>query len=231
MFGNRKQAPKSRHDRGEREKQMAPRQPKLDPDKEIVILQYAESKPSNLSKFKRWIGPLCVEKYGVLGTLIETGVLPVIPALAAPDMQVLDPDVDILGIEKARYLGEMKSRQSRVDEIENNTKRMFAFIWRHMSDESKEIVASQGGWDQIQQDYNIQLMWAAIVQTHQGGGMGVDIINPTQRPEDLHLHPAGTVRKHPRIPQALHGHIGGLCASHRRPGPTTTTVSGFHSCT
>ena len=46
-----------------------------------------------------------------------------------------------------------------------------------MSDESKEIVASQGGWDQIQQDYNIQLMWAAIVQTHQGGGMGVDIIN------------------------------------------------------
>jgi len=125
---------------------MAPRQPKLDPDKEIVILQYAESKPSNLSKFKRWIGPLCVEKYGILGTLIETGILPVIPALAAPDMQLLDPQVDVLGIEKARYLGEMKSRQSRVDEMENNTKPMFAFIWRHMSDESKEIVASQAGW-------------------------------------------------------------------------------------
>ena len=118
MSGNRKQAPKSRHDRGEREKPMAPRQSKPDPDKEIVILQYAESRPSNLSKFKRWIGPICVEKYGVLGTLIESGVLPVIPALAAPDMQVLDPDVDILGLEKARYLGEMKSRQSRVDEIE-----------------------------------------------------------------------------------------------------------------
>ncbi len=74
MSGNRKQAPKSRHDRGEREKPMASRQPKPDPDKEIVILQYAESKPSNLSKFKRWIGPLCVEKYGILGTLIETGI-------------------------------------------------------------------------------------------------------------------------------------------------------------
>ena len=37
---------------------------------------------------------------------------PVIPALAAPDAQVLDPQVDIFGIERARYLGEMKSTRS-----------------------------------------------------------------------------------------------------------------------
>ncbi len=52
MSGIRKQAPKSRHDRGEREKSMAPRQSKPDPEKEVMILQYVEGKPSNLSKFK-----------------------------------------------------------------------------------------------------------------------------------------------------------------------------------
>ncbi len=102
MSGIRKQAPKSRHDRGEREKPMAPRQSKPDPEKEVVILQYVEGKPSNLSKFKRWIGPKCVEQFGDLGTLIETNIVPVVAALPVPAAGAFDDANDPLGIIRAQ---------------------------------------------------------------------------------------------------------------------------------
>ena len=149
MSGNRKQAPKSRHDRGEREKPMAPRQTKQDPEKEVVILQYVEGKPSNLSKFKRWIGPKCVEQFGDLGTLIETNIVPVVAALPVPAAGAFDPMNDPLGIVRAQYMADMKSRQARVDEIQRNTKPMFAYSWMHLSDESKEVLSTQAGWNVI----------------------------------------------------------------------------------
>ncbi len=132
MSGNRKQAPKSRHDRGEREKPMASRQPKPDPDKRnchpavrgVQAIQLVQVQEVDRT-------PMC-EKIWHPGHSDRDGDPPVIPALAAPDAQVLDPQVDIFGIERARYLGEMKSRQSRVDEIENNTKPIRVHMEAHV---------------------------------------------------------------------------------------------------
>jgi hypothetical protein len=156
---------------------MPPRQTKQDPEKEVVILQYVEGKPSNLSKFKRWIGPKCVEQFGDLGTLIDTGIVPVVAALPVPQAGAFDDANDPLGIIRAQYMADMKSRQARVDEIQRKTKPMFAYIWMHLSDESKEVLSTQAGWNAIQAAYNIAGMWGLVVQVHQGGGNAQDQIN------------------------------------------------------
>ena len=75
-----------------------------------MILQYVEGKPSNLSKFKRWIGPKCVEQFGDLGTLIDTGIVPVVAALPVPQAGAFDDANDPLGIIRAQYMADMKSR-------------------------------------------------------------------------------------------------------------------------
>ena len=74
-----------------------------------------------------------------------------------------------LGIVRAQYMADMKSRQARVDEIQRNTKPMFAYIWMHLSDESKEVLSTQAGWNAIQAAYNIAGMWGLVVQVHQRG--------------------------------------------------------------
>ena len=176
-MSSKKNHGKARSDRPDREKSAPARPTKIDPADQVVILQYAEGRPSNLSKFKRWIGPKWIEQFGDLGTLIDTNVVPVVPALPVPGAGAFDDANDPLGIIRAQYMADMKSRQARVDDIQKNTKPMFAYIWMHLSDESKEVLSTQANWNAIQAAYNIAAMWGLVVQVHQGGGNAQALIN------------------------------------------------------
>ena len=153
------------------------RVPKSDPDREVVILQYHQGRPSNLSKFKRWLEPICIEKFGELGTLIATGDRPVVEELPDIDPANFGDVADPLGFARAERMSAIKSRQMKIDKIEENVKPMFSFIWRHLSEESKEKVATQQDWDNVQEAYDVERLWVMIGATHQGGGFGIEALD------------------------------------------------------
>ena len=64
-----------------------------------------------------------------------------------------------------------------MDDIQNNTKPMFAYIWMHLSDESKEVLSTQADWNAIQAVYNIAAIWGLVIQVDQGGGNAQALIN------------------------------------------------------
>jgi len=140
------------------------------PLEQTVILKYVRGKPTNLSKFTKWVGPKCVEKYGYLGKLIESGVMPTVDALEDPDNAELDPVNDPHGFSKARHMAKIKRKVDKEEQLVENMPLMFNFIYTHISEESKERLSLVQDWDLIYEEKDVLRLWLNIGLTHSGIG-------------------------------------------------------------
>ena len=136
-----------------------------------MILKFEEGRPSNLTKFKKWIGPQCVAKFGEIGLLIDRGEMPEIQPLEDPaDADLADAN-DPHGFVKAAHMPKIKFRESKLAKMEENQLPMYNYIWAHLSDESKDRLSRQDGWGQVEEDRDVLSLWLNIGMTHSGAGM------------------------------------------------------------
>ncbi len=104
-------------------------------------------------------------KYGMLGQLTKDDEYYVPPAINAGE--AFDEDE----FEENPYLRiqiveEVKSRQAMIMEMFKNRPKMFAEMWGHMSEESKDKVRQHPNWHLIQKEDDPLELWKAIKATH-----------------------------------------------------------------
>jgi len=120
---------------------------KKDPEA-IPVLKYGPS--NNYTVFKEALANVALKEYGALGKLIKQGEEYREPK--EPDVDEYDLDDDQYGINKARYIEDLKDYRKEINEYKRDRPKLYGLIIQYLSEESLDEVKRQDNWEAIDEN-------------------------------------------------------------------------------
>jgi hypothetical protein len=131
-----------------------------DPE-EVPILTFGPN--NNFAKFKEALSSKALREYGDLGRLIEAGTY---YSGDPPDQNDYDLNNDPHGLNQATFLEQQKLYMRHWEDMINDRPKLYAMIWQHLSQESKEEVKRSVDYEVIKNTRDAQQLWQVIEETH-----------------------------------------------------------------
>jgi hypothetical protein len=133
---------------------------KKDPE-EVPILTFGPN--NNFAKFKEALASKALREYGDLGRLIDSGQY---YASDPPEPDDYDLVNDLYGLNCATFLEQQKLYIRHWEDMINDHPKLYAMIWQHLSQESKEEVKRSVDYETIKNRRDTQARWQTIEETH-----------------------------------------------------------------
>jgi hypothetical protein len=133
---------------------------KKDPE-EVPILTFGPN--NNFAKFKEALASKALREYGDLGRLINSGTY---YAAEPPEQEDYDPVNDPYRLKRATFLEQQKLYMRHWEDMINDRPKLYAMIWQHLSQESKEEVKRSVDYEVIKNTRDAQALWQVIEETH-----------------------------------------------------------------
>jgi len=134
---------------------------KKDPEA-IPVLKYGPS--NNYTVFKEALANVALKEYGALGKLIKQGEEYREPK--EPDVDEYDLDDDQYGINKARYIEDLKDYRKEINEYKRDRPKLYGLIIQYLSEESLDEVKRQDNWEAIDENADPVGLWKLVETTH-----------------------------------------------------------------
>eukprot|EP00590_Aulacoseira_subarctica_P002948 CAMPEP_0172417988 /NCGR_PEP_ID=MMETSP1064-20121228/4486_1 /TAXON_ID=202472 /ORGANISM="Aulacoseira subarctica , Strain CCAP 1002/5" /LENGTH=202 /DNA_ID=CAMNT_0013156619 /DNA_START=129 /DNA_END=734 /DNA_ORIENTATION=+ len=134
---------------------------KKDPEA-IPALKYGPS--NNFMFFKEALSNAALKEYGALGKMIKQGEEYSEPQ--EPDIDDYDLDDDPYGINKAKYIEDLKDYRKEINELKKNSPKLYGLITQYLSEESLDEIKSQEKWEEIDEAADPVGLWQLVEETH-----------------------------------------------------------------
>jgi len=134
---------------------------KKDPEA-IPVLKYGPS--NNYTVFKEALANVALKEYGALGKLIKQGDEYTEPT--EPDVDDYELDNDDFGINKARYIEDLKDYRKEINELKRDRPKLYGLITQYLSDESLDEIKRQEAWEKVDEEADPVGLWKLVEETH-----------------------------------------------------------------
>ena len=131
---------------------------------------------SNWYECKRQWGPYLESKYGRAGRVIRDGKFPAVPEVPEP---VVPADASAFTKRRLEeeYAIKLKAKLKEELKYEQTSDQLFSFVWSHMAEESRALVESSEGWNDIESARDIVKLIELIGKTHLSSATGLPEID------------------------------------------------------
>ncbi len=131
-----------------------------DPE-QVTILTFGPN--NNFAKFKEALASKALREYGDLGRLIDAGKY-----YSAEPPEPTDYDLvnDPYRLNRATFLEQQKLYMRHWEDMIYDRPKLYAMIWQHLSQESKEEVKRSQDYELIKNTSDAQGLWQIIEETH-----------------------------------------------------------------
>mmetsp|Transcript_28371 Transcript_28371/g.40666 ORF Transcript_28371/g.40666 Transcript_28371/m.40666 type:complete len:188 (+) Transcript_28371:1676-2239(+) len=130
---------------------------KKDPEA-IPVLKYGPS--NNYTVFKEALANVALKEYGALGKLIKQGDEYTEPT--EPNVDDYELDNDDYGINKARYIEDLKDYRKEINELKRDRPKLYGLITQYLSEKSLDEVKRQDNWEAIDQAADPAGLWKLV---------------------------------------------------------------------
>jgi len=137
--------------------------------KEVPMLTYGVN--NNLAVWKETMSTEATLEYGLLGQFFDTDEY-LDPAEIDPTE--FDLDNDPHGLELTKFKRRLTNREDEIMEIERNSPKLYALMWKYLSAESIEEVLKYEDFDEVVNKGDPLALWLAIKATHKIGAEAHD---------------------------------------------------------
>jgi hypothetical protein len=127
----------------------------------VPILTFGPN--NNFAKFKEALASKALHEYGDLGRLIDAGQY---YSAEPPELTDYDLVNDPYGHHRATFLEQQKLYMRHWEDMINDHQKLYAMIWQHLSQESKEEVKRSQDYELIKNTRDAQGLWQIIEETH-----------------------------------------------------------------
>ncbi len=117
---------------------------------------------------------------------METARYPIFEEIESPDAEDITAEADPGGFVKFQYFEDVKSKNKKLEHMESNKPLLFGTILAQLSRESKERIKRDATWDVVSRRQDPLDLWILIGASHQGGGVGVRLVDQLAAQEHYH---------------------------------------------
>jgi hypothetical protein len=120
---------------------------------------------NNFNDFKNKLENYSLEHFGQLGKLFINEKY-YIPPKIPPIRRIQEKNLEL----KTNYEIKMRQREIQIQTLENDKLKLYALMYRKLSEESKSAIITEPEWETVRENADALGLWKLIKRTHMGGG-------------------------------------------------------------